>query len=278
MSDYVGRALCEAATSVATCALTLTYAPRDDLADRVLTPPHFQRFIRSLRRSGHSLRYLVAGEYGELRGRAHFHCILFFQECAGGKLPDWPQQKNFQLSHWPHGHVFADWNADDKALRYVCKYLLKSAKAGEGWFSLSKKPALGAEYFASLADRLIQLQVWPRNFEYRPPDASDSKSYLLTGASRRDFLARLVAEMGRPSPEMVSEWVQQGLEKLYRWQALNDAEYLPDDLFMADMSERLADAQAKAEREFNRKASIAVSERIDRALNAQLDSWASSEW
>ena len=78
VNDYVGRCLAEAAVSSHTCVVGLTYAPRDDLADKLLQPRHFQLFMKLLRRAGHKVRYFVAGEYGDEKGRAHFHAILFF--------------------------------------------------------------------------------------------------------------------------------------------------------------------------------------------------------
>lgn len=264
VSDYVGRALCEASFSVATVALTLTYAPRHDMADKVLTPHHFQDFVRMLRRRGHVLRYLVAGEYGDLKGRAHFHAVLFFKSFADGDRPEWPQQENFHLPEWPHGHVFADWNADDRACRYVCKYLLKSSRRGEGWFSLSKKPALGAEYFRQLAQLYASHGVWPRTFEYRPPNARQGRTYLLTGASRRDFLRELVALLGPPDKSKLSEWALLAVEKVERYELSRNVQLLDDEAFMAEFREELSDRQSKAEREFHRRRDDDLQARLDR--------------
>lgn len=233
MNDYIGRALCEAAYSDAACAVTLTYAPRDDLAERVITPEHFQRFIRSLRRAGHSVRYLVAGEYGEAKGRAHFHAVLFFK----GTPPEMPQQQIFWFpkdargfSHWPHGHVFADWNTSHASMRYVCKYLLK-AEAGNRWFSLSKKPTLGHRFFMDKAEAAFEADVFPSSFTYLPPGGDPAKRYFLTGASRRDFMHRLLqlhAEAGNLGPRGVfrpqgrfsrlNEWVLKAADKVALWE------------------------------------------------------------
>lgn len=250
VSDYVGRALCEAAISDSVCALTLTYAPRDDLADKVLTPRHFQDFIRKLRKSGHKIRYLVAGEYGELRGRAHFHAVLFFK----GKAPEIPHKTKTYLEAWsekigtdekgkpimaPLGHVWADWTADDRALRYVCKYILKK-EHGKGWFSISKKPTIGAEYFARRAREYARLGIMPRSFEYRAPGGQD-RPYLLTGATRRDMLLAIVQAMGEniPDPKTRSEWVQKGMEKAEKWQHLRQLPLQETEQMIADMKEAL---------------------------------------
>lgn len=224
VNDYVGRCLAEASTSDWTLALTLTYAPRDDLADKVLTPSHFQQFARSLRDKAkyktktskvhHSIRYLACGEYGALTGRAHFHCILF----GKGEKLEIPHQKNHHIDEWSHGHVYGDWNADEKALRYTCKYLLKG-ESGEYWFSLSKKPPLGSEWFAQKARRSVERGVLPSSFEYLPPFGHRNRPYLMTGATRRDYIDVLVTEWMEKRPldrTRLSEWVAKALEKYER--------------------------------------------------------------
>ncbi|MFD1881005.1 rolling circle replication-associated protein [Paracoccus pacificus] len=229
MNDYVARSLAEAATSEVSCAITLTYAPRDDLADKVLLPRHFQLFMKLLRRSGHKVRYLVAGEYGDQKGRAHFHALLFFQHLAdipgvpgynpahlhdpesserfSGQIP---HKRMVHIREWPHGHVNLDWSFSDKSARYVCKYLLKEDKQN-AWFSLSKKPALGAAWFAARAEKARELGVLPSSFEYLPPGGDKSRRYMMTGATRRDYLAALApVETDRPR---MSEWVGKTYDK-----------------------------------------------------------------
>lgn len=225
ISDYVGRALCEAAYSEAVATLTLTYAPREDGADKNLTPIHFQAFIRALRKRGHKIRYLAAGEYGKLRDRAHFHVVLFFRS---GK-PDWPQEENFHMEEWPHGHVFCDWAGDDRAIRYVCKYLLKTER-GDGWFSLSKKPVLGWDFFREKAEENIKHGVFPSVFEYVPPNASVKKRYLISGTTRMEYITYIaegLAGTGRVIPEKLSPWAKKSLDKAFRRQHARYIEKLP---------------------------------------------------
>ena len=258
VNDYVARSLAEAQMSQAVCTVTLTYAPRDDLADKLLHPRHFQLFMKLLRRSGHKVRYLVAGEYGSLRGRAHFHALLFFTHIEGPKPlteGEWrdgaslprpcfnprhlddpasslpfsrqiPQKRMVHIREWPHGHITADWSASEKAVRYVCKYLLHEDK-NSAWFSLSKKPALGAAWFARKAEKARELGVLPSSFEYLPPGGSREKPYLMTGATRRDYLAAITTDPARRSA--MSEWVLKSFDKYerQRWQRALDA--LPFD-------------------------------------------------
>lgn len=252
VNDYVGRSLCEASVSEACCTLTLTYAPRDDLADRVVTPHHFQLFMKLLRNAGHKVRYLAIGEYGTLEGRAHFHVILFFKklvplvdpetgECRGvmprykddypeGTTQDdapfcreIPQKRMVHIREWPHGHILADWSASEKSIRYVCKYLLADEKAKDQfWFSPSKKPALGWEWFARKAARARELGVLPSSFEYMPPGGTKKSPYLMTGAIRRDYLAAC-APRAADRPRM-SEWVQRTYDKYERARRIEEAE------------------------------------------------------
>ena len=231
VNDYVARCMAESSVSAHTCCLTLTYAPRDDLADKVLTPRHFQLFMKLLRRAGHEVRYLVAGEYGSLKGRAHFHALLFFTHVAalpagvppasyGSNSPfsrDIPHKTNVHIREWPHGHVRADWGSSEASARYVCKYLLADDK-NNAWFSLSKKPALGAAYFAQRAKKAKDLSVLPSTFEYIPPNGDRAKTYLMTGATRRDYLNAITQDPALKS--RMSEWVLKTFEKHERARAL----------------------------------------------------------
>lgn len=232
MNDYVGRALAEASTSKASMAVTLTYAPRDDLAERIVHPRHFQLFIKLLRRAGHKIRYIVAAEYGELKGRVHFHAILFFEHIAPspwGQVPEYnpdhikdpnssasfsrdvPHQRMCHIREWPHGHIKADWSASEKSVRYVCKYILADDK-NNAWFSLSKKPALGAAFFAAKADEARTLGVLPSSFTYAPPGGSKERRYPITGASRRDYLNAITTDPR--DRDRMGEWTLKSFDKL----------------------------------------------------------------
>lgn len=245
LNDYVGRCLAEMATSEKTCVLTLTYANRSDLADKVLHPRHFQLFMKRLRRSGHLVRYLVAGEYGDLKGRTHFHVLLFFKrlmQSEGSDVafynPDHilepelsrpfddriPQLRMSHIREWPHGHIFADWSADERSIKYVCKYLLSDQK-NRVWLSMSKRPQLGAEWFAQKAEQARKLGVLPSTFDYLPPGATRSRPYVMTGATRRDYLNAIIQNPdGKPK---MSEWVLKTFEKHERQRLIESLESLP---------------------------------------------------
>lgn len=289
VNDYVARCLAEASTSAHSCVITLTYAPRDDLSDKVLQPRHFQLFMKLLRRAGHKVRYFVAGEYGDENGRAHFHAALFFTEVAKAefeyqdtmpvlRIPDYntnhvadpassarfcreiPHKRMVHIREWPHGHVTVDWSASEKSMRYVAKYLLKEDK-NNAWFSLSKKPALGAAWFALKAARNRELGVMPRGFDYLPPGGNRDKSYMMTGASRRDYLLASIPDELRDglrywsrdiSRARLSEWVQKSFDKADKHDRLKigrqDPEFLQRsiDTLVNDIERQLPHAAASA--------------------------------
>jgi len=239
VSDWVGRCLCEASVSEVSCTMSLTYAtPRDplDLSNRVVNPHHFQLFMKRLRKAGHKVRYLVAGEYGDLYDRAHFHAILFFKELVPSLRPapyllnrqaflddpskafpfsrEIPQEEMVHISEWPHGHIQVDWSCTDRAIRYCCEYLNPQADKKTGWFSMSKKPALGFEWFAAKAERNREFGVLPSSFEYLPPGGKPGKVYLMTGATRRDYMNMITTD--RAERPRMSKWVRATFDKLER--------------------------------------------------------------
>ena len=224
--------------------------------------------MKLLRRAGHKVRYLVAGEYGDLKGRAHFHALLFFTDMQPGDKPvvynwghladpstsarfsrDIPNMDMVHVREWPHGHVKVDWSADEKAVRYVVHYIFGDDK-NNGWFSLSKKPALGAEWFAQKAKHARELGVLPSSFNYLPPGGSREKPYMLTGASRRDYL-NAITQDAEDLPRM-SEWVAKTFEKHARKRLLDELEnQTPEQLAAADEERKhMLDEQAMTIRRF----------------------------
>lgn len=231
----------------------MTYGQRDDLADKIVQPAHFQLFMKRLRRRGHFVRYLVAGEYGKLKDRAHFHALLFFQnieplrpmdvvpfynpdhisnpEASGPFSVEMPNNSMCHIREWPHGHVKVDWSVTEKSAKYVCKYLLDDDK-NNAWFSLSKKPPIGAAWFAQKAALLRELETIPSSFEYHPPGGTKGRPYLMTGATRRDFLAAL-GDLDHKRPQM-SEWVQRTYDQEQRILRRSELEVLEAETIRAN--------------------------------------------
>jgi hypothetical protein len=211
--------MAEASTSDWVTTLTLTYEDCDereaDQAHKIIYPPHFQAFIRSLRDANHKIRYLVVGEYGDLKGRAHFHCILF----GNGKELKLPKRKNTHTKYWPHGYVYADPSFSEENIRYVVKYMLPWDGQEKSWFSISKKPTIGSAYFSKLAKHLISHGRLPTTFEYVPPATTKKKIYLLSGATRKAYLTEIIEGLkkeGSFNRKEMSEWVEKSFDKYER--------------------------------------------------------------
>jgi len=213
--DYVGRLLAEQAFSDWTAVLTLTYrdSPERELdgAHLEVYPLHLQKFVRSLRRRGLLVRYFATAEKGSRFGRAHFHMVLF----GKGPKPDWPDGRKVRhhVPEWPHGFISSEFNPEARAFRYVAKYILKDG----GWFTLSKKPPLGAEFFAEKAERDFRYGLLPWSWSYRPPGAVDGHRYIMSGASRRDYLVRLAELAGlciTELPDRGNDWVRMACFKI----------------------------------------------------------------
>lgn len=167
VNDLVGRCLAEKAVSDHTVLVTLTYGrsvagdPSHEAAT-VLTYRHVQLFLKRLRNDGYNVRYMASGEYGSLRGRAHWHIILFFT----GKVPDWPKDERFHSDFWSdeageaRGFVHVC-DVDYLGMKYAAKYILKDANAAQSRSSYSRFPPLGEAYFRALALRMARAGVQP---------------------------------------------------------------------------------------------------------------------
>lgn len=233
VADIVGRCLAEQSVSDWSCLVTLTY--RDcpereaDGAHIFVTVSHLQAYIRALRDRNYSVRYMAVGEHGSKRGRAHFHVVLF----GIGQAPDYPEcgpQDRFWRNEWPHGHMHCEWSPGQRAMTYAVKYLLRDKGAEKGKvkpYYPSKKPPLGHAYFQALAERMAAFRTLPISFEYVPPGAADNRRYRMTGATRRNFLARLCEVAGVFPVEFAergSEWLQRSAEKVEKWLCERESE------------------------------------------------------
>lgn len=218
--DWVGRAHAESKYSEGTYSITLTYADeawRDyctasGAKATTLVYKDVQLFLKRLRKEYGKIRYIVTGEYGSRKGRAHWHIILFFKDTEEivyekrgkilkktvPKIPDWEKlarktkldalkdhqfgiaertnSSRFMWPIWGHGFVHVE-NPDWQGLKYALKYILKE-KESRGAYShlaMSKKPPLGYQYFDSLADLHVQQGIAPTTFAYKFDDVRDSK-------------------------------------------------------------------------------------------------------
>ena len=209
--DWTGRGIAEIKTAKAAHVVTLTYGrsmskdetwrgERVSEADHehavILTYSDVQKYLKLLRRHGFPVRYFCAGEYGSKNHRAHWHVVLFWQD----RVPPHELRRNFMEEHWPHGWSF--WTrADARGIRYVCKYLLKDGydKAKQYHLAMSKKPPLGAAYFAELAGQYVASALAPQDLMYRfpvvrPSGAQEVEEFMLSDRSAELFLEQYISQ------------------------------------------------------------------------------------
>lgn len=219
------KAVLELQSSDWSAFLTLTY---DDKKLRTgdeasyLHTADFTRFMKRMRKRM-EMRYLVAGEYGARKGRAHFHCILF----GKGAPPEIAYNKKYWIfDPWPHGFTWAD-KTTYRNIEYVTKYLTKgkTEKAAQSedfrqeWVSYSRIPPLGIEKVYQLAEWYAEEKVVPRSFRINPGVTWKKVRFQISGSSQHLFLDHLVHLW----PEVVllpkTEWMENAFRRWAVWHA-----------------------------------------------------------
>lgn len=191
IDDWSGRCIAETKTSVAAHSVTLTYGRDGEAKDGTVkpflagSPDHVRAamlgyadvslYLKRLRSKlpdvveghpvgGFPVRFFVVGEYGSLKGRSHWHIILFWQK----RVPQHVLGKRFFEPHWPHG--WSQWKpATFESVRYACKYITKGVgddhelQVHQG---MSRYPPLGDEYFRRLAENYAKQGLAPQSLEY----------------------------------------------------------------------------------------------------------------
>lgn len=122
------RSIHESKLHEVNCFLTLTYDEK--CVPRSLDYRDFQSFMHRLRsamrrESGRKVRFFVAGEYGEVNWRPHFHALLFgYRPDDGVRVGERIFSSGKLSKLWPHGYSsFGDVEYDSAA--YVAGYCLK---------------------------------------------------------------------------------------------------------------------------------------------------------
>lgn len=211
LNDVVGRALAEKRSAVETVALTCTYNNSAGINAALLVYKDVQNLFKRLRKDGFDVRYIAVGEYGSLKGRAHWHIALFVHN----RRLEVPLKSNFHWKYWPHGFTWAQ-HSDYGGFSYILKYIQKGLPEG-GAFQSTKvingphyskgrggRP-LGADFFLAIVDDMVQQGLPLHSSEYAFADVTargkDGKQhprkFFLTGRLQELFFERYVSEWGR---------------------------------------------------------------------------------
>ena len=220
VNDLVGRCIAESKFSKKTYAVTLTYANDAGVNAVTLMYKDVQDMMKRLRKR-YKVRYIVAGEYGTAKGRAHWHIVLFFK----GEAPKIEQDVRVDWKYWPHGFSYFQ-QPDWKGFQYVLKYVLKDTEldSADSHLAMSKKPPLGYEFFEDLAKEHVEQAVLPRSYKYKiagvRKDNGTEKVFMMQGKTRENFMnaikERWVEKYGKePSSEFYEEWEEKNYSVEY---------------------------------------------------------------
>lgn len=130
--QWAVRCMHEASLHEQNCFITLTYDNDHCPTDRSLNYGDFQRFMKRFRKryKGSTIRFYMAGEYGEKFERPHFHACIF-----GFNFPDrtvWKRTSSGALIYrslsledlWPFGYSSIG-DVTFESAAYVARYVMK---------------------------------------------------------------------------------------------------------------------------------------------------------
>lgn len=147
-AEWALRCVHEASCHEQNCFITLTYAPEHMPQGGTLVKSHFQLFMKRFRKYIFpvKIRMYYCGEYGDLRGRPHYHALIF-----GYDFPDKVLVRDFRrkrnappiydsailLKLWGKGKV-AIGEVTHQSAGYVARYCLKK-QTGKNSLDLYRK-------------------------------------------------------------------------------------------------------------------------------------------
>lgn len=153
---WTARILLENKYHTHSCFITLTYSPESLPENGHLVKKHLQDFFKRLRRrlEPKKIRYFACGEYGSLRGRPHYHAIIF------GLPPTLDTWELIERS-WGYGRIDIG-TCEKDSIQYVAGYVAKKFnsdtlhKFKDGslpreFILASRRPAIGAVALDDLA-------------------------------------------------------------------------------------------------------------------------------
>lgn len=246
INGWVVRGMAEKAVAGSTYALTLTYRNLPCGAKphgaRILHYRHVRQFMTNLRQAAKrhykkavKISFIVAGEYGSKKKRAHWHMVLFsdvdlkslskLTDPKTGRTVPFAIDKRLDWGLWAHGLVYIQ-HPDKRGVRYVLKYAFKdqfnvkksrstarykyAENYSTGLFRMSKTPPIGDRFLLQMIDRWRSDLRVPPSLNLRVPDYEQGYWFLV--GRQRDMVAVAIHEIneqyrsryGRDTPQFNS--------------------------------------------------------------------------
>lgn len=190
--EWAFRLMAERSLHEQACMITLTYDDEHLPADRAVHKEDVQLFLKRLREriKPKKVRVFYCGEYGERRGRPHYHVLLFGYDFPD-RLPFRRDNKGTMLYRspmleasyrlwngrkvaplWDKGYSTIVAELTVEVCKYVALYLQKPPVDGRArpFVHMSNRPGIGADYVqpqALVTDKLVFGGKWiklPRYF------------------------------------------------------------------------------------------------------------------
>lgn len=215
---WAHRMLLESYKHGDSCFVTLTYS--DEHVPSELVKSHYQNFLKRLRKAvaPKKIRYFVAGEYGELSGRPHFHAAIFGLDSVsaggldgrGGVVQDsWivGRGKDGVVDGRSLGFTFVGeltWESAQYIAGYLTKKVMGDERSVREFSRMSLRPGIGAGAMGDVARILssdVGLDSVVSNFDV-PAVLKHGKRMLPLG---RYLRRRLRGELGFASKDTPAE-------------------------------------------------------------------------
>lgn len=164
------RLMLEARKHESSFFLTLTYNKENLPYGSTLVPKHLQDYLKRLRYhlDGVRIRFYGVGEYGERRGRPHYHLVVFGASRAAmidaHEVVQWVTPFKFDCRTWEYGQVDIrdlSWDLAWYIMGYICNKRTKRSDFKDGrhpeFARMSLRPGIGA---VAVEDIAASLNNW----------------------------------------------------------------------------------------------------------------------
>lgn len=152
--------------------ITLTYNEESLPLNGSLYKPHFQKFMKRLRKEyGHQIRYYHCGEYGDELSRPHYHALLFGHSFQDKTFFKNENGNNHYISQeltkiWGKGHATIG-DVTYQSSRYVAGYIQKklTGQKSNGHYkghqieyaTGSRNPGIGQPFYEKYKDDMFNI-------------------------------------------------------------------------------------------------------------------------
>lgn len=219
--SYTGRILCEMEYAHSVDFFTFTYGGGYSNPDAyVLDYAHVQRLFKRWRKvNDYRFRYLVVGEFGTQKQRAHWHAMIFWDDT---NKPEFQYDEDVNYDWWEHGHVRVEKPRSGQAsASYIMDYLDKDQMM-KTQIKFSTVPALGERYLLEYAADHARkgVPLFARGNIYTIPgnNKADGKPFYYPVEKDRAVFVKMimtwVAEFRRNHPDkppalspLIEEWL-----------------------------------------------------------------------